>query len=293
MKTGIISIIGPPNVGKSTLLNQLLGQKISIVSPKPQTTRNRITGVVNDGDSQMVFLDTPGIHKANNPLNREMVKNALRSLTGVDLIILMIDINFPYPEKLHNALHELKKSSKPVLLLINKIDLIDKNRLLPIIKIYADFFPFQTLLPISAKTSEGIGKIKNEIIPFLPEAPPLFPENIPTDLNERFIASEIIREKIFLLTHQEVPYSTAVIIESFQEEKGNPVNIHATIYLEKKSQKGIIIGKNGRMLKKIGISAREDMEKMLGTRVVLDLRVKLKKEWRRNQGFLRELQITD
>ncbi len=280
-------------MGKSTLLNQLLGQKISIVSPKPQTTRNRITGVVNDGDSQMVFLDTPGIHKANNPLNREMVKNALRSLTGVDLIILMIDINFPYPEKLHNALHELKKSSKPVLLLINKIDLIDKNRLLPIIKIYADFFPFQTLLPISAKTSEGIGKIKNEIIPFLPEAPPLFPENIPTDLNERFIASEIIREKIFLLTHQEVPYSTAVIIESFQEEKGNPVNIHATIYLEKKSQKGIIIGKNGRMLKKIGISAREDMEKMLGTRVVLDLRVKLKKEWRRNQGFLRELQITD
>lgn len=286
-------MIGPPNVGKSTLLNHLLGQKISIVSPKPQTTRNRIMGIVNDADCQMVFLDTPGIHRSNSLMNREMVRNALESLTGVDLIIFMIDVSFPDPKKLANPLSELKKTSKPVLLLVNKIDLTDKNSLLPILKSYADFFPFYSLLPISAQKGEGTEKIKEIIIPLLPEAPPLFPEDIPTDVNERFIAAEIIREKVFLLTHQEIPYSSAVTIEAFQEEENRPVTIHATIYLEKKSQKGIVIGKQGSMLKKIGTAARKDIEKLLGTRVVLNLWVKIKKEWSKDPGFLRELQITD
>ncbi len=293
MKTGVIAIIGPPNVGKSTLLNQLLDQKISIVSPKPQTTRNRIIGVINDSNCQMVFLDTPGIHRARSPLNREMVRSALKGITGVDLIILMIDITYPDPGKLSKALTELKKTTKPVILLLNKIDLTDKNRLLPILKIYDDAFPFHALLPISAKNGEDVEAIKGIIIPFFPEAPPLFPEDIPTDVNERFIASEIIREKVFLLTHQEVPYSTAVMIESFEEEEGQPVTIHATIYLKKKSQKGIVIGKQGSMLKKIGTDARKDIEKLLGTRVMLNLWVKIKKEWSSDPGFLRELRITD
>ncbi|MFP3984202.1 MAG: GTPase Era [Desulfurivibrionaceae bacterium] len=293
MKTGLIAMIGPPNAGKSTLLNQLLGQKISIVSPKPQTTRNRIMGVVNGEGCQMVFLDTPGIHQARSLLNREMVQNALNSLTGIDLIIFMIDISFPNPEKLKGVLQELKKSDKPVLLLVNKIDLIDKNKLLPILKAYNDFFPFHALLPVSALAGEGMEKIKEEIIPLLPEGPPLFPEDTPTDVNEHFIASEMIREKIFLLTHQEVPYSTAVIIDLFQEEEGQPVTIHATIYLERSSQKGIVIGQKGSMLKKIGTAARKDIQKMLGTRVVLNLWVKVKKEWSRDSGFLKELRITD
>ncbi len=286
-------MIGPPNVGKSTLLNQLLGQKISIVSPKPQTTRNRIMGVVNEEDCQMVFLDTPGVHKAHNLLNREMVRNAISSLAGVDLVIFMIDVTFPDPNRLRHLLSELEKTGKPVLLLVNKIDLSGKDGLLPILKDYADAFPFHDLLPISALHGEGIEKIKDLVIPLLPEGPPLFPEDIPTDVNERFIAAEIIREKIFLLTHQEVPYSTAVLIDAFQEKEGRPVTIHATIYLEKKSQKGIVIGKQGSMLKKIGSAARKDIEKMLGTRVVLNLWVKIKKEWSRDPGFLRELQITD
>lgn len=290
VKTGVVALIGPPNVGKSTLLNHLLGQKISIVSPKPQTTRNRILGIINGEDHQIVLLDTPGIHRAHSPLNLEMVKIALDSLTEVDAIIFMIDTSFPLPEKINVTSEVLKKTKKPVLLLVNKIDLSSREKLLPILNAYKEFFPFQAMIPLSAKTGDGVDILMKELVPLLPEGPRLYPSDIPTDATERFIASEIIREKIFLLTRQEVPYSTAVTIDSFQEEDpGGLITIHATIHVEKKSQKGIIIGKQGAMLKKIGQAARHDIVELLGTKIMLKLWVKIRKDWTKDGRFLKEL----
>lgn len=283
-------MIGPPNVGKSTLLNHLLGQKISIVSPKPQTTRNRILGIVNGEDHQIVILDTPGIHRARSPLNLEMVKIALDTLTEVDAIIFMIDTSFPLPGKINVTSEALEKAKKPILLLVNKIDLSGREKLLPILNAYSDFFPFQAMIPISAKTGDGVNILMKELLPLLPEGPRLYPEDIPTDATERFIASEIIREKIFLLARQEIPYSTAVTIDSFQEEDpGGLITIHATIHVEKKSQKGIIIGKQGAMLKKIGQAARQDIVELLGAKIMLKLWVKIRKDWTKDGRFLKEL----
>ena len=290
VKTGVVALIGPPNVGKSTLLNHLLGQKISIVSPKPQTTRNRILGIINGEDHQIILLDTPGIHRAHSPLNLEMVKIALDTLTEVDAIIFMIDTTFPLPEKINVTSEVLEKTKKPVLLLVNKIDLSSREKLLPILNVYKEFFPFQAMIPISAKTGDGVDILMQELLPLLPEGPRLYPENIPTDATERFIASEIVREKIFLLTRQEIPYSTAVTIDSFQEEDPSGlITIHATIHVEKKSQKGIIIGKQGAMLKKIGQAARHDIVELLGTKIMLKLWVKIRKDWTKDGRFLKEL----
>jgi GTPase len=290
VKTGVVALIGPPNVGKSTLLNHLLGQKISIVSPKPQTTRNRIIGIINGEDHQIVLLDTPGIHRARSPLNLEMVKIALHSLTEVDAIVFMIDTTFPLPEKINVTSDVLKKARKPVLLLVNKIDLSSREKLLPILNAYKDFFPFQAMIPLSAKTGDGVNILMEELLPLLPEGPRLYPSDIPTDATERFIASEIIREKIFLLAKQEVPYSTAVTIESFQEDESSGlITIHATIHVERKSQKGIIIGKQGAMLKKIGRAARLDIIELLGTKIMLKLWVKVRKDWTKDGRFLKEL----
>ncbi len=288
IKTGVVALVGPPNVGKSTLLNTLLGQKISIVSPKAQTTRNRIMGIINGEGHQILLLDTPGIHQADSPLNKEMVKIALDSLHDVEIIIFMIDVTYPLPERLTSAKQVLEKTGKPVILLINKIDLIDTKTLFPILEAYDALFPFQAMLPISALKANGCDQLIAEILKLLPTRPRAYPDDIPTDVTERFIVSELIREKIFNLTHQEIPYSTAVVIDSFKEEKDR-VMIHATIQLERSSQKGIIIGKQGKMLARIGREARKDMEELLGTNVVLKLWVKVVKDWSRNMRSLREL----
>ncbi len=287
IKTGVVALVGPPNVGKSTLLNTLLGQKISIVSPKPQTTRNRIMGIINDDDYQIILLDTPGIHQAHSPLNQGMVKVALDSLHDVEVIVFMIDVTYPLPEKLLNTSKLLSKTKKPVILLINKIDIIDKDELLPILLAYQELHPFHAMLPISALNNDGCQKLIGELLPLLPLGPKTFPDDIPTDVSERFIVSEMIREKIFLLTHQEIPYSTAVTIESFQD-RGKQVTIHATINVERGSQKGIIIGKQGKMLAKIGKSARLDIQELLAAKVVLKLWVKVVKDWTNRPNTLRD-----
>lgn len=294
IKSGLVAIVGPPNAGKSTLMNSLLGQKISIVTPKPQTTRNRILGIMNDPAYQIVLLDTPGLHQARQPLNLEMVKVAMNSLTEVDVILFLVDLSLPLPGKdAAKAKQYLEGTSAPAVLLLNKIDLLaDRQGLLPIIESYRAIFPFKALIPVSALTKEGLALLLQELLALLPVGPRYYPEDIPTAATERFIVSEIIREKIFLLTDQEIPYSTAVMVDSFKEdEKKGLVTIHATIFIEKSSQKGIIIGKKGAKLEKIGTSARQNIEALLARRVMLKLFVKVKKNWTRDLKFIRELDI--
>jgi GTP-binding protein Era len=290
VKSGIVALVGPPNVGKSTLLNCLLGQKISIVSPKPQTTRNRIIGILNGPEHQIVILDTPGIHKAHSPLNIEMVKIALESLSDVDAILFMIDVTMPLPLPGKNMTSYLAGTDKPAILLVNKIDLQSREKLLPILTAYEDIFPFKAIIPISARDADGTDLLMEELISLMPKGPRLYPDDIPTDSSERFIVSEIIREKIFLQTRQEVPYSTAVTIDSFKEnEKKKLVTINATIHVEQKSQKGIIIGKKGAMLQKIGTAARHDIQNLLDRKVLLKIWVRVDKDWSKNPRFLKEL----
>ena len=286
----MVAIVGPPNAGKSTLMNGLLGQKISIVTPKPQTTRNRIMGIMNETDYQIVLLDTPGIHKAREPLNREMVKIALDSLHEVDAILFLVDVSLPLPEKRATAVKYLEGTNLPTILVLNKIDLVDKTKLLSIINIYSELFSFSKIIPISALHNDGTDLLVEELLKTLPKGPRLYPEDIPTDATERFIAAEIIREKIFLLTGQEIPYSTAVVIDSFKENEAKGlVTIHATIMVEKSSQKGIIIGKRGSKLVQIGKNARHDIEALLAQRVLLKLWVKVQKNWTKDMRIIREL----
>lgn len=288
VKSGIVALIGPPNVGKSTLLNSLLGQKISIVSPKPQTTRNRIVGVVNGPEYQIVLLDTPGIHQARDPLNLEMVKIALTTLAEVDAVVFMVDVTMPLPGK--TPPEYLPTTGQPVVLVLNKIDTMAKDRLLPIIAAYQHLYPFAAVLPVSAMTGDGTDQLVEELCRLLPVGPRLYPEEIPTDATERFIVAEMIREKVFLKTRDEVPYSTAVTIESFKEDEARGLTtIHATIIVEKDSQKGIIIGKGGAMLKQIGQAARHDIEELLDQKVLLNLWVKVEKNWTKNPRILKEL----
>ncbi len=288
--SGMVAIVGPPNAGKSTLMNSLLGQKISIVTPKPQTTRNRIMGIMNDTDYQVVLLDTPGIHKAREPLNIEMVKIALDSLSEVDAVLFLVDVSLPLPEKHKATVKYLEGRKQPAILILNKIDLVDKEKLLSLINEYNDLFTFSSIIPISALYNDGTDILVKELLKILPKGPRLYPEDIPTDATERFIASEIIREKIFLLTGQEIPYSTAVVIDSFKEdEKKGLVTIHATIMVEKSSQKGIIIGKRGSKLEQIGKNARHDIEALLAQRVLLKLWVKVQKNWTKDMRIIREL----
>lgn len=289
-KSGFISIIGRPNVGKSTLLNLLLGEKIAIVSDKPQTTRNRILGIKNHPAGQIIFLDTPGIHRAQSRLNRSMVKVALATYSEVDGVCFMIEADRSDNDENDFILETLTKIEKPVFLVINKIDLVPKGDLLPIMERYSRLRSFEQIIPISALLGDGVETFVDELLKILPEGPRLFPEDMITDLPERFLVAELIREKVFQLTQEEIPYATAVVVEDFKErEEKNLIVIRATIQVERESQKGILIGKRGRMLKEIGRLAREEIEALLGARVFLELWVKEEKNWREDPRALRRL----
>ncbi|HXG51225.1 MAG TPA: GTPase Era [candidate division Zixibacteria bacterium] len=289
-RSGYVAIIGRPNVGKSTLLNQLLGEKVAIVTPKPQTTRNRITGIRTTSRSQIIFLDTPGIHQAHSLMNRRMVEIALQTLHEVDGVLWLLDAHDrigPEEERIAEALRPLQT---PVLILLNKIDLVAKSKLLPLIQRCSELLPGKEIIPISALKGEGLAEVLKTVEGWLPEGPRYFPEGEFTDQSERFVASEIIREKIFLLTREEIPYGVAVTIDEFTEkEEKNLVVIKATIHTERASHKPILIGKKGAMLKEIGRQAREELEALLGCRVFLELFVRVDEGWTQNLQALKEM----
>lgn len=284
---GYVSIVGRPNVGKSTLLNRIVGEKIAITSDKPQTTRNRIQGIHNSANGQIVFIDTPGIHACHSRLNKGMVDAALAALRGVDLLLLVVDAGGAVDDRLVRDV--LGGTGTPVMLVLNKVDLLaDKRVLLEKIAAWSKLYPFREILPISAGSGERVDGLIGTVCGYLPEGQPLFPDDILTDLPERFIVAEMIREKIFRLTRDEIPYSTAVTVESFTERPNGVVAISAAICLERPNQKGIIIGKKGEMLKRIGSQARHDIERLLGTRVFLELFVKIEENWSERTSKLRE-----
>ena len=290
-RSGFISIIGRPNVGKSTLLNALLGEKIAIISDKPQTTRNRILGIVNQPGAQLVFMDTPGIHKPMHRMNEFMVRTALATYNEVDIILMLVEATEQPGGGDRYIIETLKNVKTPVFLLLNKIDLVEKERLLPLIKEYSSLHPFAEIMPVSALQGDLAGLV-NAIVQRLPEGPRYFPEDQLTDQPERFIVSELVREKIFELTKEEIPYSTAVVIEELKEEP-SLTRITAVIYVERDSQKGILIGRGGAMLKQIGMLARQDAEKLLGTKIFLQLWVKVKKGWREDEHMLKNLGLVN
>ncbi len=287
-KCGFVAIIGAPNAGKSTLLNHILGQKIAITSKKPQTTRDRILGIANNKESQIIFLDTPGIHKATTLLNRKIVEQAIQAVKDVDLIILMKDVSSKKGKDAEELIiRQLNQENKDVILVLNKIDLIKKAAILPIIEQSKSIFNFKSVIPASAKKGLQIDQLILEIEKILPKGPPLFPQDMFTDISERFLVQELIREKIFRLTGMEIPYSTAVTIDSFKNRK-KVIHIHATIHVNRNSQKGIILGKKGTMIRNIGEKARFDIEKMTNSKVFLELFVRVTKDWTRNERHLNE-----
>ncbi len=293
-RSGYVALIGVPNVGKSTLLNQLLGYKVAITTPKPQTTRFQIRGILTGEDYQIVFVDTPGIHEAKMLFNRLMVEQALRAIEEVDSIVFIVDVANRSPKAEERIIEILQKANKPTILALNKIDLIKKGELLPMIDFFSRLYPFKAIVPISALERDGLDELLKEIVDTLPEGPMYYSPDMLTDQPERLLAAEIIREKIFMLTRQEIPYSTAVVVEEFEEDPERKILfIQATIYVEKDSQKGIIIGKGGERLKKIGTLAREELEFLLGQKVHLDLWVKVLKGWRKEEKALKRLGFCD
>lgn len=278
-KTGFIAIVGRPNVGKSTLLNSMLGEKVAIVSSKPQTTRNRITGILTKGEDQFVFLDTPGIFDPKNTLDDFMVKTANSSMQDADTVILVTDAGRKPTSIEENIITYLKHSNVPSILVLNKIDQYNATEVANAIMQYAPLHDFDAIVPTSAKSGKGVDAILKECHPFLRESEWFFPEDIATDQPERQIAAEIIREKLLRTLNKEVPHGVAVVIEQFKDEK-NLIKIHAEIYCEKPSHKSILIGKGGAELKRIGTYARQDLETLFGTKVFLDLWVKVKENWR-------------
>ena len=289
-RSGFITIIGRPNVGKSTLLNAMLGEKISIVSSKPQTTRNVIRGVKNLPDCQMVFIDTPGVHATRGLLNEYMMKEISGTLTDIDAAVFMVEATSEIQHDDREVIEKfLKRVSTPVILCINKVDKASKPGILPLIVQYSKLYPFKEVVPLSALTGDGVGVLLDILTKLMPEGPKYFPDDAVTDQPERFIAAEIVREKVFELTKDEVPYSVAVVTENFREDrKKKLITIHAVINCERDSQKGIIIGKGGEMLKKIGTAARLDIERLLGSRVFLQLFVRVEKDWTKNPKLLKE-----
>ena len=287
-KSGFVAILGAPNVGKSTLLNRLLGHKISITSRKPQTTRNRILGILHRESAQLVFVDTPGVHKSTQPLNVRIVDVALGTLADVDLILVVADASSPDPESERMLIKALANTRTKAVLALNKIDRVKKPALLSQIETWHQTHPFDAVIPISAKQGTQVDTLVTTMEQALPEGPPLFPEDALTDMPERFIAAEMIREKAFRLTGQEIPYAVAVTVDRFTEKKGGSlIAIDATIHVERSSQKGILIGKKGSKLKQIGEDARKEIERMVGAKVYLKLFVRVQKNWSRDTKALR------
>lgn len=288
-KSGFISIIGRPNVGKSTFLNRVIGQKIAIMSDKPQTTRNKIQGVLTLNDAQLIFIDTPGIHKPKHKLGDFMMKVAQNSLKEVDLVLFMVNAEEGFGRGEEFILEKFQTLTTPVFLIINKIDRVHPDDLLPIIETYKEKYPFQEIIPISALEGNNVDHLLEEIKACLPEGPQYYPADQVTDHPERFIISELIREKALSLTREEVPHSLAVVIDKIEhKEKNKVIHVMATVIVERDSQKGIIIGKQGGMLKEIGRRARIDIENLLGSKVFLELWVKVQKDWRDKASQLRD-----
>jgi len=289
-KCGFISILGRPNVGKSALFNRILGEKIAIVTEKPQTTRNRILGIKHVEGGQMIFLDTPGLHQGRSALNQRMVQAALASGREADILLFVIDATFPLVNEDRQMIESLQGSQRAPFLVINKIDCVRKETLLPIMDQYQNLHPFQGIFPISAMTGEGIEVLLEKIMEALPESPPCYPEDMITDQTERFLVSEVIREKVIEQTFQEIPYVTAVTVESFKEHpEKNLVVIQATLHVERMSQKKILIGRGGQKLKQIGKMARQAIEAFLEERVFLELWVTVEKDWTHDPPALNRL----
>ncbi|WP_033828385.1 GTPase Era [Bacillus andreraoultii] len=287
-KSGFITIIGRPNVGKSTFINQVIGQKIAIMSDKAQTTRNKIQGVLTTNDAQMIFIDTPGIHKPKHRLGEFMIKVATNTLNEVDIVLYMVNASESFGRGEEFILEKLQSVKTNVFLIINKIDLIHPDELITIIDQYKDKYPFAEIVPISALQGNNVDRLLDTIKNYLPEGPQYYPSDQITDHPERFIISELIREKVLHLTREEIPHSVAVIIEKIETRKNGTLHIMAAIIVERDSQKGIIIGKQGSMLKEIGKRARVDIENLLGSKVFLELWVKVQKDWRNKATVLRE-----
>ncbi|TQS74573.1 GTPase Era [Ornithinibacillus gellani] len=288
-KSGFIAIIGRPNVGKSTFMNRVIGQKIAIMSDKPQTTRNKIQGVLTDKDAQFIFIDTPGIHKPKHRLGDFMVQIAENTLNEVDAVLFMINAKEGYGKGDQYILELLNRVKRPVFLIINKIDLVHPDELLPLIEQYKDKHSFEEIIPISALEGNNVGHMLQVLKKHMPEGPQFYPEDQVTDHPERFIIGELIREKVLQLTKEEIPHSVAVIVENIQERENEKLLVQATIITERSTQKGILIGKQGSMLKNIGRKARADIEALLGSKVYLELWVKVQKDWRNKQSQLYQL----
>lgn len=287
-KSGFATIIGRPNVGKSTLVNYLIGEKISITSPRPQTTRNSIKTIYTTDEGQIIFVDTPGIYKTKNDLDRYMVNEAYKSIEGIDVIILMFDSTDNFKKQDQVIYNQIKNSSTPFLVVLNKIDKIKKKELPKVLKQYQKRIK-EDIIPISSKTGRNIDSLLDRVFEKLPEGPQYFPDDMITDQIEQFIVAEMIREKTFYLLREEVPFGIAVLIEEMKERNDETMYIRANIYVEKRSHKGIIIGKNGKMLKKIGTRARKDIEKLLQQKVYLDLWIKVEKDWREDENLLKRM----
>jgi GTPase len=292
VKSGFVSLLGRPNAGKSTLLNRIVGQKVAIVSDKPQTTRTRIVGVKNYDEGQVVFVDTPGVHKPTHRMNVRMVDVALEAMREVDVVALVVDASAKPGTGDRYMLNVLKDVTSPAILVLNKVDLIAKNRLLPLIDQYRREHPFVEIVPVSAADGTNVDVLEKLFLQYLPEGEPLYPPDYLTDQPERFFVAEIVREQVLQLTHDELPHSTAVIVDRFEEPgEDNVLRLYCTILVERESQKPIVVGKGGAMIKKIGTAARQEIANFFATRVYLDLHVKVKSEWRDDDRMLDEIGI--
>jgi GTP-binding protein Era len=291
-KSGFVTITGRTNVGKSTLLNRMMGRKVVIMSDKPQTTRHKIQAVLTGPGYQVIFIDTPGIHKPKHKLGEHMIEVALNTLREVDVVLLLVEAAMPGPGDRY-IVEQVKKVTGPVLLVINKIDLVKSGELPPIIEAFRQLHSFDEIILVSALTGENVERLIEVIIGYLPEGPQYYPDDMIVDRPERFIMAELIREKVLHLTSQEVPHSVAVVVESVEKRSENLVAVRAVIYTERDSQKGILIGKGGQMLKQVGKLAREEMEALLGSKIFLELWVKVKKDWRNREIHMRNFGLIE
>ena len=292
-KSAMITVCGRPNVGKSTLTNALVGEKVAIVSDKPQTTRNRITAIVNHGDTQFVLMDTPGYHKPRTRLGDYMVNVVDQSVSDVDCVLLMVEPVASMGPQEEALIARLREDGAPAVLVINKIDTVEKEKLLAVMALYSSAYDFDAILPVSAKTGDGLGDLLDELEKYAEEGPHLFPDDMITDQPERQICAELVREKLLQCLEREVPHGTAVEVTRFSERENGIIDLEVTIYCEKASHKGIIIGKKGAMLKKIGELARQDMEEFLGAKVFLQTWVKVRENWRDSMAQLRNFGFSD